>query len=99
MIRNIPLQDAYNLLDKSAAIIVSSQPGNPIIYPELSKLTGELDNQFLSIYYIGDDAYEFVFSFKESNNQNPQIDTITNELILEDDEGEIRLLLLTPMVL
>lgn len=99
MIINIPLSKAYELLDKAGAIIVSSQSGNPLVYPSLSELTGELDNEFLFISWTDDRGHEFNMRFIEENNQNPGIDTMTNELILEDDEAENRLLLLTTMKL
>ena len=102
MIINIPLSKAYKLLQKTEAIIVSVNfiEEKPLVYPTLSKLTGKPNNQFLCAYYLGDDDYEFVECFQEKNNLNPQIDTLTNELILIDDtDKEVRLSLLTIMKL
>lgn len=95
MIINIPLSKAYELLEEASAIIVSSESGSPLLYPSLH----DDDEAFLFISWEDENGgYELMFT--KQNNLNPQINTLTNELILTDDTGEkVNLTLLTTMKL
>ena len=81
--KTIPLKTAHELIENAAAIIADH---DVLMYPSVSDLTGEADNEFL---YIGrSDGYgcEFQIRATEGPNQNVKV-TDQGDLVLVDDEG------------
>lgn len=80
--KEITLQEAYNILENCAGVIVDD---NVLIYPSLSDITNEPDNEFLYLSW-NEDGEDFEVSFIESDNQ--KIVASGCSLFLTDSEGE-----------
>ena len=81
--KTIPLKTAHELIDNAAAIIADH---DALMYPSVSDLTGEADNEFLYIGWTDGDGYEFQIKATEGPNQNVKV-TDQGDLVLVDDEG------------
>lgn len=82
--KTIPLKTAHELIESAAAIIADH---DALMYPSVSDLTGEADNEFLYIRWVNDEGLEFQIRAVEENNQSVKV-TDQGDLILVDDEGE-----------
>ena len=82
--KNIPLKEAHELIENAAAIIVNH---DALMYPSVSDLTGEEDNEFLYVSWTDGDGWEFEIKAVEENNRTVKV-TDQGDLILVDDEGD-----------
>ena len=74
----VSLQQAYNIIEQANAVIVAD---DLLVYPGLSDITGEEDNQFL---YCGNGDYSY--KFEEGANQ--EVDIVGSSMFLTDNEGD-----------
>jgi len=82
--KTIPLKTAHELIENAAAIIADH---NALMYPSVSDLTGEEDNEFLYISWTDGDGYEYRIKANEGPNQTVKV-TDQGDLVLVDDEGD-----------
>lgn len=82
--KTIPLKQAHELIENAAAVIVNH---DALMYPSVSDLTGEEDNEFLYVSWMDADGLGFKIKAVEENNQEVKV-TDQGDLILVDDEGE-----------
>lgn len=93
--KTISLQKAHSILEYCSAIIIEDYV---LVYPSLSDLTGEDDNQWLYISWSDDKGREFDVEFIEENNKDITISGST--LFLKDNEGEeFQVTILVPEIL
>ena len=78
----IPLVEAVEILENASAIIIS----DTVTYPASADLTGEPDNQFLYVSWVGDEGEDYAVKFEEGPNQNVKI--VGSRVFLIDDEGD-----------
>lgn len=83
--KTIPLKTAHELIENAAAIIADH---DALMYPSVSELTGEEDNEFLFIRWVDADGLEFQIRANEGENQTVKV-TDQGDLILVGDEGNV----------
>jgi hypothetical protein len=92
--KQINLQEAYNILENSAGVIVDD---NVLIYPSLSDITNEPNNEFLYLSW-NEDGEDFEVSFLEKDNNEVTISGCS--IFLNDTEGnENQITVLAPQQL
>jgi hypothetical protein len=86
----IKLQKAFDLLSGAAAVIIKSEDVEPLVYANISELTGDKTNEFLFLCWESPEfSEEFSTRFIEENNQEVLISDCGNNLVLEDAEGDV----------
>jgi hypothetical protein len=92
MKRKITLQEAYDLINKSYALIIDD---DGLCYPSLYDLTGEAENEWLYCKWSDPDFNEFVATFIEED-QEILFDGST--ITMKDSEDEVTTIkLLVPL--
>lgn len=80
--KQITLNEAYDILENSAGVIVDD---NVLIYPSLNELANEPDNEFLYLSW-NESGEDFEVSFLEKDNEKAIVSGCS--LFLTDSEGE-----------
>lgn len=90
--KTIPLTQAFKILEDCSAVVTED---HVVIYPALSELTGEADNEFLYLTWQDDTGLEFNANFIEENNQ--EIKVVGSSMFLKDEAGnEFQITVLVP---
>lgn len=89
--KTITLNQAFNILQNCAAVVTET---HNVTYPNLDKLTGEEENEFMALSWE-EDGLDYGVIFKEGNNQTVKVSG--SSMFLEDNEGEeVQLTILVP---
>ena len=79
--KKITLDKAYHILENAAALIVDD---NVLVYPSLSQLTDDDDNEFLFLSW-NDEGKEFNLKFTQGDN--PSVGVEGNSMFLFDTDA------------
>jgi hypothetical protein len=82
--KTISLTEAHELLSEASAIIVNN---DVLMYPSVSDLTGESDNEFLNLSWIDSEGLEFTVIAYEGDNKTVKV-TPAGGLVFVDDQGD-----------
>jgi hypothetical protein len=81
--KNIPLEEAYKILQDSSAIIIDD---GVLVYPTLSDLEFSDENEFMYLAWTDDEGQEYTLKFAEGDNQ--QVKVSGSSIFLLDTDAE-----------
>jgi hypothetical protein len=90
-VRQVPLAEAMAIIESASAIVIDNGLDS-VIYPSISELTGDPENEFMYLSW-DDDGTEMSTRFKEENNR--EVTIAGASIFMEDAEGEE--LIITPL--
>jgi hypothetical protein len=93
--KDIPLQDAYKILEDASAIIIDD---GVLVYPALAELEFSDENEFMYLTWSDEDGQEYSLHFAEGDNQEVVIEGSSMFLMdtdAEDDTDAIQITILT----
>jgi hypothetical protein len=87
LMNRISLETAHDRLCAAAAVIVRSEEDNPLVYPSVSSLTGDPENEFLYLSWSDwSSGFEYSYTFKQEPNEC-WVETQGSTIFLIDNEG------------
>lgn len=78
----ITLQQAFEILQDCVAVIVD---GDALTYPSSNYLTGDLDNEFMTLRWQDGQGLTYESVFVEENNQ--MVEMADSDLVFTDTKG------------
>ena len=83
--KNIPLEEAYKILEDASAIIIDD---GVLVYPALSDLEFSDENEFMYLTWTDDEGQEYTLKFAEGDNQEVKVAGSSMFLLDTDAEAE-----------
>jgi hypothetical protein len=83
--KNIPLEEAYKILEDASAIIIDD---GVLVYPVLSDLEHSDENEFMYLTWRDEDELEYCVKFAEGDNQEVVIEGSSMFLIDTDANSD-----------
>jgi len=83
--KNIPLEEAYKILEDASAVIIDD---NVLVYPALADLEFSDENEFMYITWSDDEGREYALKFAEGDNQQVKVSGSSIFLLDTDAEAE-----------
>lgn len=93
--KTITLQQAFKILEDCSAIIID-QGSHTVLYPGLTDLTGEDENEFLCLSWQDEEGQEYREAFLEGANRKVTIEKSSMFLIDGTNAEEFQLTVLMP---
>jgi hypothetical protein len=82
--KTITLDEAYHILENSAAVIIDEWT---VVFPSLAQLTDDDDNEFLYLSWT-DDGPEYNLKFTQGDNPSVRVEGSSMFLYDTDSAGE-----------
>ena len=79
--KNIPLEDAYNILQDASAIIIND---STLVYPSLSDLEGDELNEFM---YLSWEEEGLVYDLHFNEGDNQMVKIVGSSMFLYDTDA------------
>jgi hypothetical protein len=93
--KNIPLEEAYKILEDASAVIIDD---NVLVYPALKELEFSDENEFMYLTWTDDEGQEYALKFAEGDNQQVKVSGSSIFLLdtyAEAEEDAIQITIIT----